>query len=96
LQDESHDPGHVHFVSQNTCFFDVRTRGPNIGAGKLRGLPVIENYCLVVWNIFHYFSHHIGNVIIPTDFHSLHHFSEGWQKTNQMITTTISFQKHWE
>ena len=27
-------------------------------------------YWLVVWNIC-YFSHHIGNVIIPTDFHSI-------------------------
>jgi hypothetical protein len=26
-----------------------------------------------------FFSHHIGNVIIPTD--ALHHFSEGWRKT---------------
>ena len=26
LQDESHDHGHVHFVPQNTVFFDVRTR----------------------------------------------------------------------
>jgi len=25
LQDESHDYGHVHFVPQNTVFFDVRT-----------------------------------------------------------------------
>jgi len=31
---------------------------------------------LVVWNIFS-FSHHIGNVIIPTD--ELHHFSR-WLK----------------
>ena len=27
LQDESHDHGHVHFVPQNTVFFDVRTSG---------------------------------------------------------------------
>ena len=26
LQDESHDHGHLHFVPQNTVFFDVRTR----------------------------------------------------------------------
>ena len=25
MQDESHDHGHVHFVPQNTVFFDVRT-----------------------------------------------------------------------
>ena len=28
MQDESHDHGHVHFVPQNTVFFDVRTRRP--------------------------------------------------------------------
>jgi hypothetical protein len=30
-----------------------------------------------------YFSHHIGNFIIPTD--ELHHFSEGWRKTTNKI-----------
>ena len=25
MQDESHDHGHVHYVPQNTVFFDVRT-----------------------------------------------------------------------
>jgi len=30
-----------------------------------------------------YFSHHIGNVIIPTD--EVHHFSEGWRKTTNQI-----------
>jgi hypothetical protein len=28
-------------------------------------------------------SHHIGNVITPTD--EVHHFSEGWQKTTNQI-----------
>ena len=32
MQDQSYDPGHVHFVPQNTVFFDVRTRG-----GRWRG-----------------------------------------------------------
>jgi hypothetical protein len=46
-------------------------------------LSYLNHHWLVVWNIF-YFSHHIGNVIIPTD--ELHHFSEGWRKTtNQTI-----------
>ena len=27
MQDESYDHGHVHFIPQNTVFFDVRTRG---------------------------------------------------------------------
>ena len=41
---------------------------------------------LVVWNIF-YFSHHIGNVIIPTDFHSIifQRRRSTWSTTNQII-----------
>jgi hypothetical protein len=27
LQDESHDPGHVHVVPENTVIFDVQPRG---------------------------------------------------------------------
>ena len=34
-----------------------------------------ESYRLVVWNMI--FSHHIWNVIIPTD--ELHHWSEGFK-----------------
>ena len=42
---------------------------------------VWTQYWLVVWNIF-YFSHHFGNVIIPTDFHSII-FPRGRPTTNQ-------------
>jgi len=40
---------------------------------------------LVVWNMNFMTSHSVGNVIIPTVTHSLHHFSEGWVEppTNQ-------------
>jgi hypothetical protein len=42
------------------------------------------NILLVVWNmnfIFFYFSHSVGNVIIPTDFHI---FQRGGSTTNQI------------
>ena len=42
---------------------------------------ISENDWLVVWNIF-YFSHHIGNFIIPTDCHI---FQRGRYTTNQYI-----------
>ena len=36
-----------------------------------------EDSWLVVWNIWIMTFHSVGNGKIPTDFHSLHHFSEG-------------------
>ena len=55
-------------IETNCCF---------ISHHSLNLIPIILHLRLLVGGLEHdfYFSHHIGNVIIPTD--ELHHFSEG-------------------
>ena len=55
---------------------------------------------LVVWNMkfmtFPIFSHHIGNVIIPIDFHSINFLRGVGSTSNQWWEVTAIFEGVWE
>ena len=59
--------------------------------------PFIDGW-LVVWNIWIIFFHSVGNVISPTDFHSLHPFFRGlgWLKPPTRYQSPKQFVSLWD